>query len=65
MNNLIYRVVLKVKYYEAHFDFETAEDAAAFARVALTHMVASEDTEKQTSIMMLISDANRKESEEE
>jgi len=58
---MIYRIVLKVSYQEAYFDFETSEDAAAFARVALTHMVNSEDVKRTPSITMLIIDPSIKE----
>jgi len=61
---MIYRVILKVGYHNAHFDFETVEDAATFARVALSHMVDCDDTKAKASITMLIIDPT-KESEED
>ena len=56
MTEIIYRVIIKVSYHEAFFEFESAEDAAAFARVALTHMVTNEDTKKTSYIAMQIVD---------
>ena len=61
---MIYRVILKVGYNEAYFDFASVEDAATFGRVALAHMVDCDDTKKKSSITMLIIDPT-KESEEE
>ena len=61
---MIYRVMLKVGYHNARFDFEAVEDAATFARVALSHMVDCDDTNAKTSITMLIIDPT-KESEED
>ena len=51
---MIYRIVLKVGYCEAWFDFETIEGAADFARDILAHQVASEDTKRGTSISIEI-----------
>lgn len=39
----IYRVVLKLNYYEVHFDFEASEDAVRFCAEALEHMTDRED----------------------
>ena len=49
MNNVIYRVVIKVSYHEAFFDFTDSEAACSFASAAVTHSVANEDT-KQTYV---------------
>lgn len=46
MDNIIYRVVVKVGYNDAAFEFESIRDAGDFARTILTHQVATEDTEK-------------------
>lgn len=40
---MIYRVVLKVSYYERWFDFEDIMNAADFAQAVLYHEVPSED----------------------
>lgn len=43
---MIYRVVIKVGYNDAAFEFESLRDAGDFARMVLTHQVGTEDTEK-------------------
>lgn len=65
MTEIIYRVILKVGYCEAFFEFESVEDAAAFARVALKHMVSNEDTKKKSSITMFIVDPTGEEREDD
>ena len=51
-----FRVVLKISYYEAHFDFDSADEATKFATTALTHGVATEDTKKPLVVQMLIAE---------
>lgn len=51
---MIYRVVLKVGYCEAFFDFADVTVACDFACQALSHSVECEDTKKATKITLLI-----------
>lgn len=60
-----YRVVLKVGYQEAWFEFETAKDATKFAEVALTNMVTNEDNKKKTHINLQVVDVEAEKREEE
>lgn len=62
---MIYRIQLKVGYHNANFDFGSAEDAAAFARVALNHAVKNDDTDKPASITMLIIDPAQESKEDD
>lgn len=39
----VYRVKLKIGYYERWFEFETSEDAIGFAEAILVHQVPAED----------------------
>lgn len=43
---MIYRVVLKISYYENWYDFTSLAEAGAFAEAVLTHAVQNEDMEK-------------------
>lgn len=43
---MIYRVVIKVGYNDAAFEFESLRVAGDFARMVLTHQVETEDTKK-------------------
>ena len=38
-----YRVIIKVSYYEAWFEFDSIEDAGEFAKTALMYNVPSKD----------------------
>lgn len=40
---MIFRVILKIGYYENWFDFDNLEDAGIFAEAALSHCVPNED----------------------
>lgn len=64
---MIYRVILKVGYYSAYFEFKSSKDACDFASAALGHMVSNEDTDKASFISMQVVDveAEKKESEED
>lgn len=53
-----YRVILKIGYDEAWFEFENAVEAINFATVALQSMVANEDTNKKTKITIEIINPN-------
>lgn len=61
---MIYRVVFKVGYYEAFFDFVEALEACAFAKMALEHSVMNEDTNKAKSITLLIVDTTAEKEDE-
>ena len=62
---IIFRVILKVGYNEAWFEFESAEDACAFAKNALVHMADSEDQKRKTYISMQAVDKSLEDKEEE
>lgn len=47
---MIFRVVVKVSYYETWFEFESMEEAGTFAKTVLTHQVDSEDAAKSLSV---------------
>ena len=50
---MIYRIILKVGYYERWFDFETVNAAANFGQAILEHESPNEDhKETLTSITM-------------
>ena len=63
---IIYRVILKVSYHYAHFEFEKMEDACAFADTILWHMVDSEDQKRpaKVTIELVDTEAERKAEEE-
>ena len=62
---MIYRVIIKVGYYEAYFEFNESEKACEFATTALAHMTSNEDTKKKSSIALEIVDPALEESEED
>ena len=66
---LKYRVIIKVSYYEAWFEFDEAEEAGVFATTLLQKMVTSPDQKKQSSITIKLIDveaeAKAKEEDEE
>lgn len=43
---MIYRVIMKVNFYERLFDFADMEEASIFATAILTHQIVSEDHKK-------------------
>jgi len=45
-----YRVVVRVSYNEAWFEFDDAKEAVSFASIALSHMVSNEDAKKPSRI---------------
>lgn len=51
-----YRVIIKVSYQEAWFEFDTAADACNFATIAISHQVKSEDTRKTDHIRIEVVD---------
>lgn len=56
-----YRVILKIGYNAAWFEFENAAEAISFATVALQSMVTNEDTSKKTKITIEIINPNEEE----
>lgn len=61
----IYRVVLKLNYYEVHFDFESPEDAVVFCTQALAHMTDREDGKECTMAIKKINVEREKAAEAE
>lgn len=61
----IYRVVLKLNYYEVYFDFESPEDAVAFCTQALVHMTDREDGKECTMVIKKINVEQEKAAEAE
>lgn len=61
----IYRVVLKLNYYEVHFDFEASEDAVKFCAEALEHMTDREDGKECTITIKKINVEQEKAAEAE
>lgn len=51
-----YRVILKVNYYEAWFEFDTVEEAGEFAKTILMHQVESEDNKRKSMIRLEVID---------
>lgn len=49
-----YRVVFKVSYNEAWFEFETIEEAGEFAKTILVHQVESPDSRRKSTIRVEI-----------
>ena len=60
-----YRVLIKVGYNNAYFDFDSMQSAGDFAVMALTHQVENEDTKKKMSIGIEVIDPSLKEVEDE
>lgn len=65
MNNIIYRVIIKVSYNDAYFEFNDSEEACKFATSALQHMVGCDDTKKRSYVAMLVVDVDAEKKEEE
>ena len=61
----IYRVILKINYYEVHFDFEASEDAVRFCAEALEHMTDREDGKECTIAIKKINVEQEKAAEAE
>ena len=61
----IYRAVLKINYYEVHFDFEVSEDAVRFCTEALEHMTDREDGKECTIVIKKINVEQEKAAEAE
>jgi hypothetical protein len=60
-----YRVVLKVSYNEAWFDFDTIEEAGEFAKTVLVHQTESPDSKKKSTIRVEIIDPTAEEDNED
>ena len=50
---MIYRVILKVGYYENWFDFDTIAEAGGFAKSVLVHSVPNEDRKTQPAFVTI------------
>jgi len=59
---VIYRVIIKISYCEAYFDFDSMSEAGEFAKSAVVHSVSNEDGRTSS---MLIKVIRPNESEEE
>ena len=53
---MIYRVIVKIGYNTAWFDFDTLEGAGEFAKTVLIHQVKNEDTRKTDHIRLEVID---------
>lgn len=61
-----YRVIVKVGYHTALFEFDDMTEAGEFAKAILTHQVPNEDTSYKTSIsMQILQDGDTEEEDEE
>ena len=63
----VYRVILKVGYYDTYFDFDCAKGATDFAAMALVHAVGNDrnDDDPKIAISIINVDAEGNEKEEE
>lgn len=50
---MIYRVIVKLSYYENWYDFHSIEEAGRFAETVLTHAVPNEDREKNPTYVTM------------
>lgn len=62
---MIYRVIMKVRYSEAWFDFDDAETACSFAQLMLTHQTPNDDSAKTDHVELKVIDTTIKVVEEE
>lgn len=62
---MVYRVIIKVSYMEAHFDFEKGEDAVRFAVEAIEHSVPSEDVKRAVGVVVRKVDPTKTEEEDD
>lgn len=49
-----YRVIVKIGYHEAWFDFEGIQAAGEFAKTVLIHQTENEDTPKKASVTIRV-----------
>lgn len=62
---MIYRVILKIGYYENWFDFDSINEAAVFAKTILIHQTLNEDRKVLMSeVKMMVIDPTKIESNE-
>lgn len=47
---IMYRITIKISYYEAWFEFEDLNEAGEFAKTILSHQVENEDVKKKTHV---------------
>lgn len=59
-----YRVIIKIGYNNAWFEFDSIAEAGSFAETVLVHQIPNEDTKKKSFITIQVVDENA-ESEEE
>lgn len=62
---MIFRVIIRVSYNEAYFDFDSADKACNFARMAAEHSVESADAKKISKVSIEVINPKIKESEDE
>lgn len=63
---MIYRVILKIGYYENWFDFDDITDAAKFAETVLEHQRANEDRKiLRAEIVLKVIDPTKENNDEE
>lgn len=57
---MIYRVILKIGYYENWFDFDSVNEAAAFAKTILIYQTLNEDRKVLMSeVKMMVIDPTK------
>lgn len=59
MNNFVYRITMKISYYEAEFEFDDEKEAIDFAKLALAHMITTEDCKERTYLNMTVVDIDK------
>lgn len=59
-----YRVIVKVSYQDAWFEFDSIEEAGAFAESVLVHQIPNEDTNKKSFVTIQVVDENAESKEE-
>lgn len=61
---MVYRVIIKISYREAYFDFETIEGACGFVKIAAEHTAGDDDGNKATILLRAVT-PDEKESEDD
>ena len=49
-----YRVIIKVSYHDAWFEFDSIAEAGSFAETVLVHQIPNEDTKTKSFITIPI-----------
>lgn len=63
---MIYRVILKISYYENWFDFDNVTEAAKFAETVLEHQKTSEDRKiLRAEVVLKVVDPTKENNDEE